>query len=133
MVERDFGSLDTRRVIEPRSKIQDEVVVEFPTSAIRDSVKSCGYRLEGMAAGIKIEIPAFLKSDFHVLQNLAFKMKQANKEAKRSVKFDDDCYGLISMSSSLARTGAGYGPGKRVKQGEMTPPLRLALWKCPRI
>ena len=95
LVERDFGPLEARRVVEPRSKIESEVVVEFPLPAIRDSVKSHGFKLEGMAAGIRIEVPAFLKSDFHILQNMAYKIKQANKEAKRSIKFDDDCHGVM--------------------------------------
>ena len=95
MVDRDFGSLEARRIVEPRSKIQKEVVVEFPSAAIRDSIKSSGYRLEGQGAGLRIEVPNFLKSDFHVLQNLAYKMKLVNKEVKRSVKFEDDTYGLM--------------------------------------
>ena len=95
MVEQDFGRLETRRVVEPRSKIPSEVTVEFPSASIRDSVKSAGYKLEGQRAGMRIEIPNFLKSDFHVLQSMAYKMKQNNNDIKRSVKFDDHSYGLM--------------------------------------
>ena len=91
----DLGHMAVRRVIEPRSKIVSEVIVEFATSAVRDSVKSLGFRLEGQQAGIRIELPNFLKSDFHVLQGLSYKLKLANKQMKRSVKFDDDVYGLM--------------------------------------
>ena len=81
--------------MEPRSKIEAEVVVEFQTASLRDSIKSTGFRLEGQRAGIRIEVPNFLKSDFHVLQNRSYRLKMANKEMKRSVKFDDECYGLM--------------------------------------
>ena len=47
VVDQDYGTLDTRRIVEPQSKIKDEVVVEFPTAANRDAVKSCGFKLEG--------------------------------------------------------------------------------------
>ena len=91
----DFGPLSVRRIVEPRSKIESEALVEFVSSSIRDTVKSMGYRLEGQKAGIRIEIPNFLKSDFHVLQNLSYRLKLSNKEMKRSVKFDEDNYGLM--------------------------------------
>ena len=91
----DLGRITARRVIEPRSKIDSEAVVEFASSSIRDAIKSLGFKLEGKRAGIRIEIPNFLKSDFHVLQNLSYRLKQANKDMKRSVKFDDDTYGLM--------------------------------------
>lgn len=94
-VDRDFGPLDGCRVVEPRSKIRDEVIVEFPTSEIRDFVKSTGYKLMSVQAGIRIEVPNFLKSDFHVFQNLSSRMKQSHGGAKRSIKFDDDVQGLM--------------------------------------
>ena len=82
-------------MVEPRSKIQSEVVVEFPSAAIRDYIKSSGYKLEGQQAGIRMEIPNYLKSDFHVLQNLSYRLKMANTEMKRSIKFDDERYGIM--------------------------------------
>ena len=91
----DVGRLEVSRVIEPRSKIEREVIVEFASIAVRDTIKSFGYRLEGAQAGIRIEIPNYLKSEFHVLQNLAYKKKMANKEIKCSVKFDDENYGIM--------------------------------------
>ena len=45
------------RIVEPRSKIQSKVLVEFPSVPVRDSVKASGYKLEGVRAGIRIEIP----------------------------------------------------------------------------
>ena len=94
-VEQDFGPLGSCRVVEPRSKVQHEVVVEFPSLAIRDFVKSSGHKLEGQRAGIRMELPNFLKSDFHILQNLSYKMKMANEGIKRSIKFDDDNFSLM--------------------------------------
>ena len=91
----DLGHIEVRKVVEPRSKIEAEAVAEFESAAVRDSVKSLGYKLEGQRAGIRIELPNFLKSDFHVLQNLSYRLKMANKTMKRSVKFDDDRYGLM--------------------------------------
>ena len=58
-------------------------------------MKARGYKLEGKQAGIRIEIPNYLKSDFHVLQSISFKMRQANPGMKRSIKFDDDICGLF--------------------------------------
>ena len=94
-VDQDFGPMGVRRVVEPKSKIEAEVIVEFQMASLRDSIKSMGFKLEGQRAGIRIEIPNFLKSDFHVLQNLSYRLKLANKEMKRSVKFDDENYGLM--------------------------------------
>ena len=95
MVDEDFGQFDVERVVDPRSKVEREAVVEFASSALRDSVKGSGYRLEGKRAGIRIEVPNNLKSDFHVLQSISYKMMMANPGIKRSVKFDDENYGLV--------------------------------------
>ena len=64
-----------RKIVEPRSKVQDEAVVEFTSPAVRDAVKSSGFKLEGKKAGIRMEVPNYLRSDFHLLQNTAFKLK----------------------------------------------------------
>ena len=94
-VDGDFGTMRVERVIDPRSKIKFEAIVEFATPALRDSIKGSGYKLEGKQAGIRMEIPNFLKSDFHVLQSISYKMKMAHPGLKRSVKFDDEHLGLI--------------------------------------
>ena len=91
----DLTLLEVRRIVEPRSKIKNEAVVEFKTIPISDFIKSSGYKLEGVTAGIRMEVPTFLRSDFQVLQNLSYKMKLANKEMKRSLKFYDDNHGLM--------------------------------------
>lgn len=43
----DTGALRVRCVIEPRSKIKDEAVVEFSSAAIRDTIKGSGYTAGG--------------------------------------------------------------------------------------
>ena len=91
---RDLGVLPVRRVVEPRSKIENEAIVEFPTPAIRDAVKGSGFKLQGRRARMRIELPHFLKADFNVLQSLSYRLKMANTEMKRSVKFDDAELGL---------------------------------------
>ena len=83
------------RVVDPRSKVDSEVVVTFRNPGIRDSIKSMGFKLEGKRAGIRIEIPVHLKSDFQVLQNLSYRMKMAHQGMKRSIKFDDENHGLV--------------------------------------
>ena len=41
-----IGTISVRRVVEPRSKIKNEVVVEFETAPLRDSIKALGFKLE---------------------------------------------------------------------------------------
>ena len=91
---RDLGDIKVDHVIEPRSKIQQEAIVDFSTPAVRDAVKGSGFKLQGKRAGIRMEIPHFLKSDFNVLQSLSYRLKMANPEMKRSVKFDDASLGV---------------------------------------
>ena len=94
-VANDLGRVRVERIVEPRSKIKYEALVEFGSAAIRDSVKGSGYRLEGKQAGIRIEVPNYLKSDFHVLQSISYKMKIAHPGMKRSIKYDDDTNGMF--------------------------------------
>lgn len=124
LVENDLDTLPTRRIVEPRSKVQSEVVVEFPSATIRDSVKSCGYKLEGQNAGIRIEVPNFLKSDFHVLQNLGYKMKLSNAGTKRSIKFDDEVYGLMLDVQVPGQDWQRIRPQQAREARRSTPSLR---------
>ena len=94
-VDGDLGQFSVERIVDPRSKIKLEALIEFGSAPIRDSVKASGYKLEGKQAGIRIEVPNYLKSDFHVLQSISYRMRQANPGMKRSVKFDDEIHGLF--------------------------------------
>ena len=67
MLGMELGSLGdeakivrVRRVCEPRSKIKDEVVVEFSSPAVRDTMKGSGYKLEGKTASLRVEMPLVL-------------------------------------------------------------------------
>ena len=90
----DVGDFHVERVVDPRSKVEQEVVIELPNPSIRDAIKARGFKLQGKRAGIRIELPHYLKSDFNLLQSISYKMKMANPEMKRSVKFDDELLGL---------------------------------------
>ena len=94
-VEQDIGPLKVEKIVDPRSKISHEVIVEFCSVPLRDSIKASGFKLAGKRAGIRIEVPHFLKSDFNTLQNISYRMKMANATMKRSVKFDDDRLSLM--------------------------------------
>ena len=122
--DEEVGHITVRRVREPRSKIQDEAIVEFETSQIRDSVKSLGFKLEGKRAGIRIEVPHFLRSDLQVLQNLSFKMKEANKNMKRSLKFDDANLGLILDIQLQGEEWKRVRPDQARQASQSNPALR---------
>lgn len=135
-----MDTLPTHRIVEPRTKIRDEILVEFPSISIRDAVKSSGFKLEGIRAGIRMEVPHFLKSDFHVLQNLSYKLKMVNREMKRSLKFDDDNHGLMldiqlpgedwrRIRPDQARRARETNPDLRTGPEEMTGPIIAGVAK----
>ena len=123
-VEDDFEIKKVERIVDPRSKFQSEVVVEFASSALRDSIKGAGYKLEGKKAGIRIEIPNFLKSDFHVLQSISYKMKQTHPGLKRSVKFDDECLGLVLDVQVPGQDWSRIRPDQARAARDVDPALR---------
>ena len=120
----NVGTITVRRVVEPRSKIKDEVVVEFETAPLRDSIKALGYKLEGMAAGIRIEVPNFLRSDFHALQNLSYKLKLTSKDMKRSLKFDDESLGMVLDIQMPGEDWRRIRPEQARQAGRSDPSLR---------
>lgn len=95
LTEETYVPISVTRVVEPRSKIESEVVAVFSSSHIRDAVKSSGFKLEGLRAGLRMEVPHFIKSDFQALQGISYHMKMANSGMKRSIKFDDEDLGLM--------------------------------------
>ena len=82
-------------MVEPRSKVDNEAVVLFASSSVRDSIKASSFKFEGVRAGIRMEIPKFLKSDFQVLQSVSYRLKMTHAGLKRSIKFDDEGLGLM--------------------------------------
>ena len=95
-IEEELGLVAVRKVRDPRSKLKHEVVVEFETKQVRDSVKAKAVNLAGSndECGVRLELPVHLQKDFRLLMNLAYDMKQKNKDLKRNVKFDEDDMGL---------------------------------------
>lgn len=103
------------------------MVVEFFSASIRDTVKGSGYKLEGRDAGIRMELPTHLRSDFHVLQNLAFKLKTSNPGLKRSLKFDDDNLGLILDVQLPGEDWQRVRPDQARQAGQSDLSLRVGL------
>ena len=78
-----------------------------------------------------MEVPVHLGSDFHVLQNLSYKMKSSNEGMKRSLKFDEANLGLLldvqlpgqdwqRIRPDQARLAARSDPSLRVGPPEMS-------------
>ena len=116
--------MSARKVVEPRSKIQNEVVVEFSAPAVRDAVKGSGHKLQGKRAGIRMELPHFLKSDFHVLQAISYRLKMANPDMKRSVKFEDEEMGLVLDVQMPGEEWRRIRPSQARAARESDPTLR---------
>ena len=92
----DIGLM--RRVASSRrAKTQDEVVVSFTSVSARDLVLSYARNLQEYVddqrrplAGIRLEIPERLLSDFKSLEQYGHAMKSKHKEKfKRHIKMDD--------------------------------------------
>ena len=75
----------------PRSNIKNECLVTFATKQIRDAVKAGAVNLKGdKTAGVRIDVPCFLSSNFKALEAMGYNLKQTHKDLRRSIKFDDD-------------------------------------------
>ena len=88
----------------PRSKIKDEILVNFYTSDERDQVYAHAKNLakqEGKA-GIRLEIPPHLKPEFKLLENHGNSIRTMyGPSVKRSIRFDDsECSLILNMKLS---------------------------------
>ena len=80
-----------------KSKIQDEVVVQFTTVEARDTVQSYTRNLAEFVdkdgrplAGIRMEVPERLMGEFKALEQYGHNMKTKHKKNfKRHIKIDD--------------------------------------------
>ena len=124
-VSGDMGAVKIEKIVDPRSKILNEAVVEFCSVPLRDSIKASAFKLAGRRAGIRMEIPHFLKSDFNALQNISYRMKMANPEMKRSVKFDDDQLGLMLDIQLPGQDWRRIRPDQARAARDNNPRLRL--------
>ena len=93
----DVDECVVRRVPTTRaSKLEGEVIVEFPTIAIRDAVRGSAYNLAGQTGvGIRLEIPNHLMNNFRALNQAGYRLKQRYPLCRRNVKFDDEVCNLI--------------------------------------
>ena len=77
-------------------KIVNEVTVEFPSTELRDVVRGAAFNLAGQSeAGIRLEIPHHLMSNFKALNAASYRLKTKFAGCKRNIKYDDDCNDLI--------------------------------------
>ena len=92
-----MGAITCRPIFNPRSKIKDEATRTFETKQVRDAVKAATVNLAGRKgeAGIRIDVPEFLESQFRSLMSIGYDLKQKHKDCKRSIKFDDDKKELV--------------------------------------
>ena len=100
-----FSSLEIQDVtpsniikyIDPRSKVKNEVIATFPSTGVRDMVKAAAPKLAGFGrdAGIQLHIPGYLMSNFKLLENLGYRMRAANSDVRRVIKYDDENLNLM--------------------------------------
>ena len=85
-VNNDVGKDNSRR-----SQVRDEVLVVFETAEARDAVRSSAAQLSRCAApaGMILDIPQFLRSDFRALENTGYRIRKKSPGARTNIKFDD--------------------------------------------
>ena len=81
----------------PSAKIQNEAVVTYLSTDVRDAVKSAARNLAGKGSsyGIRLELPNHLKSAMKALQAVSFEIKTKFPAARRNVLFDDETPDLV--------------------------------------
>ena len=86
----EMGEVAIKRVLDPRSKAKEEVIVTFDTKEARDTVKRNAHHLANHQddAGMRIHVSNYLQRDFKALIKLAYNLKQKWSALKRNVKFD---------------------------------------------
>ena len=93
----NLGHMTIVRHRDPRSKTGGEIIVTFETREARDAVKSESKNLAGDKdkAGIRLQIPGYLTTNFKLLENLGYQMRAVDPTVRRVVKFDDDAQDLM--------------------------------------
>ena len=91
------GNVSIKKHRDPSSKNPDEVVVLFESKKARDAIKAAGRNLATAAgtAGMRLHIPGHLQTNFNLLQNLGYHLKQSDEGIRRSIKFDDESEDLV--------------------------------------
>ena len=115
-VDNDLGPVTIKKNRDPRSKIKNEVIVEFECKEIRDAVKAQGPNLANFwdEAGMRLHLPNHLQKDFKSLMSLSYQLKKKRPELRRNVKFDESDLGLyMDLQVELD------GPWRRVKPDQV--------------
>ena len=88
-----------------KAKGRDEVVVRFPTATHRDAVRSAAFNLAGSQAGMRLEIPDYLRPSLRALESVSYTLKKKYPSLKRNVKFDDEVLDLV-LDIKLEESGS---------------------------
>ena len=112
-----------------KSKVKDEVVVSFTSTAARDLVQSHARNLAEYVgedgkplAGIRMEVPERLMADFKALEQYGHAMREKHgKLFKRHIKLDDATLGIyldvfIPRTKSWVRVDVGLARADNLKR-----------------
>ena len=102
----------------------DEAIVVFSNKETRDAVRSAATNLagHGKAAGIRMQVPGFLLTNFRALENLGYQMKKVNPSVRRVVKFDDDNMDVM-MDVKIGDQWRRVRPADAIRAKKNTPGL----------
>ena len=105
-VQEEMGEVKIRKHRDPRSKVKDEVIVEFECKEVRDAIKAQGPNLANFReeAGMRLHLPNHLQKDFRALMGLSYELKKKNPDLRRNVKFDEGDLGLF-MDIQISKDG----------------------------
>ena len=93
-----IGIESIRRVQQARrSRVENEILVKFASIEERDVIQSFAPNLSRSNgnAGVRLDIPAHLRSDFRLLEAHGGLLRAKFKDLKRSIKFEDTLMGLV--------------------------------------
>ena len=92
------GQFTVKRVpFGPQARVQQEVVVHYNFTDVRDAVKASARNLadKGPDYGVRLELPDHLKSAMKALQAVSYDIKKKYPHARRNVLFDDEGLDLV--------------------------------------
>ena len=85
-----MGLFEFQPVTSRSKNVSGEVAVVFRSSELRDRVRASAKNLAGdRHSGIRLHIPGFLESNFKVLENISYALKQKHPGLRRNIKYDD--------------------------------------------
>ena len=91
-----IGPMRVGKHYDPRSKAKDEVIVVFSNRETRDAIRAAAPNLSGNNnAGIRIQVPGHLLTNFKALENLGYQMRKVDRNVRRVIKFDDAAQDMV--------------------------------------